>query len=206
MTTLPRCSDLRSPLMTPDSIRGMMPSDTISLCTPRSRLSPRQASTALGMAPIPICSVAPSGISRGDMVRDGHVQIGVRLGRKFGERTRGLDDGGHLGDVQEAIAEAAGHLIVDFNDDVPGAAGGGEGAIDAGAEAHIAVLVRGRCLEESNVERQGSGGEQFLDFAKGKWGYSRRGLHTPPGVHWSRGKDRDGGNGLHIAAASNRLC
>src|ERR1039458_3901647 len=62
-TTLPGWSVLRAPLMTPASISGTTPSGHISLCTPRSLWLERRASTALGMPPIPTCSVAPSGIS-----------------------------------------------------------------------------------------------------------------------------------------------
>ena len=52
-----------SPLMTPFSTSGSTPSANISVWIPRFLWFPSCASTALGMAPIPICSVAPSSIS-----------------------------------------------------------------------------------------------------------------------------------------------
>ena len=49
--------------ITPLSMSGSTPSENISVCTPRCLWLPRQLSTALGMAPMPICRVAPSSTS-----------------------------------------------------------------------------------------------------------------------------------------------
>jgi hypothetical protein len=58
----PGCTDLCRLVMTPFSSSGSSPSLNISVCTARSRLLPRRASTASGMHPMPICSVEPSSI------------------------------------------------------------------------------------------------------------------------------------------------
>ena len=52
-----------TPVITPASARSTTPSENISVWTPRSCLSVRRRRTASGMAPMPICSVAPSGTS-----------------------------------------------------------------------------------------------------------------------------------------------
>lgn len=49
--------------ITPLSISGSTPSVIASVCSPRCLWSARAASTAFGMPPTPIWSVAPSGIS-----------------------------------------------------------------------------------------------------------------------------------------------
>ncbi len=50
------------PFMTPFSMSGITPSLNISVCMPRSRWLVRNDSTASGTAPMPIWSVAPSGM------------------------------------------------------------------------------------------------------------------------------------------------
>ena len=49
--------------MTPFSTSGSTPSANISVWIPRFLWPPSWLSTAFGMAPIPICNVAPSSIS-----------------------------------------------------------------------------------------------------------------------------------------------
>ena len=53
---------LRRPLTTPESIKEMRPSENISVWTPRSFFFLSVASTASGMAPMPIWIVEPSSI------------------------------------------------------------------------------------------------------------------------------------------------
>ena len=62
-TILPRLRSLASPVTTPASTRSTTRSVIISVWIPRSFLSRRNSATAVGMAPIPIWSVAPSGTS-----------------------------------------------------------------------------------------------------------------------------------------------
>ena len=58
--TLPTSRCLRLPLMLPFSSSGSTPSEIISVCRPRSCLSPRNEQTASGTAPMPSCRQSPS--------------------------------------------------------------------------------------------------------------------------------------------------
>jgi len=64
VTMRPAWTRLRRFVIAPLAYRSTKRSENISVCTPRSSRSPSRASTASGIAPIPICSVAPSGTSR----------------------------------------------------------------------------------------------------------------------------------------------
>ena len=134
---------------------------------PRSRRSRRYPSTASGMPPMPVCSVAPSGIREATFAGDAPLQ------RRWAVRpevraaaadvsTIAVD----FADVQERIAERARHLVVHFGDHVPGAARRGQRAVDASAEAQVAVLVGRRGLDEGHVDRHLARGEQPFDFAE----------------------------------------
>ncbi len=59
---LPGCSDFISPSMTPRSTRSITPSEKSSVWTPRCLRSVSSRSTESGTAPIPVWSVAPSGM------------------------------------------------------------------------------------------------------------------------------------------------
>ena len=63
VTILPGRSVFFRPVITPAFASAMTPSDSISVWMPRSLRSLRPLMTASGMRPIPICSVAPSGMS-----------------------------------------------------------------------------------------------------------------------------------------------
>ncbi len=62
--TLPRCRVFRRLVTAPDWTSSRSQSENISVWTPRSRLSRRAWTAALGMAPIPIWIVEPSPTSR----------------------------------------------------------------------------------------------------------------------------------------------
>ncbi len=57
VTVRPGCTCLYLLVMLPFSTRSIRRSENISVCTPRSCLSPSRVSTASGMAPMPICRV-----------------------------------------------------------------------------------------------------------------------------------------------------
>ena len=61
-TSLPRLRTLRSPVTTPASTRSTTASVNISVWMPRSCLWVSSSAVALGIAPMPSWSVAPSGI------------------------------------------------------------------------------------------------------------------------------------------------
>jgi hypothetical protein len=67
----PGCSFFSRLVMAPASARSTTPSENISVWTPRSCLFISRRSTASGMAPMPICSVAPSLNERGHVLADG---------------------------------------------------------------------------------------------------------------------------------------
>ena len=110
--------------------------------------------------------MAPSGISGATLRGDAVLIAGSGRGGKFQQRAGGLDDGRDFADVQEGIAQGAGHLVVDFGDDDAGALRGAEGAVDAGAQAEVAVLVGRRSLDEGDVEGHFAGPEELLDFTE----------------------------------------
>ena len=62
VTILLRCVAFSVPVITPPSTRSIIPSPSSSVCTPSSLWSPSRPSTQSGTAPMPACSVAPSGI------------------------------------------------------------------------------------------------------------------------------------------------
>ena len=106
------------------------------------------------------------GDQRRDVARDPVLQVGVGFGRQFEQRARRLDHGGEFGDVQEAVAERPRHLVVDFGDDVAGAACRRQRAIDRRPQAHEAVRIGRRHLHQDHIERHGAAGEQIFDFAE----------------------------------------
>ena len=84
----------------------------------------------------------------------------------LGQRVRGLDDGVRLADVKEGIAQRAGRLVVDLDDEVARAVGAGQADVDARSQAHVAVIV-GRCaLDERDVDGNRAAAEQALDFVQ----------------------------------------
>src|ERR1700690_4241835 len=114
-----------------------------------------------------------AGLKHGDVGDDpGNVgRYGVMDGRDpallvLGQGVRGLDDGLRLADVNERVAESAGRLIVDFDDEVAGAVWAGEGDVNAGAQAHVAVVVGRGALDQRDVDGDDAGLEQALDFVE----------------------------------------
>ncbi len=70
----------------PRSIRGTTPSVMASVCSPRCLWFVSAASTAFGMPPTPIWSVAPSGMSSA-MWRP--MRLSISLGTQVGSSTSG---------------------------------------------------------------------------------------------------------------------
>ena len=80
--------------------------------------------------------------------------------------TGGLDDGIDVVDVDEAVAVGARHLIVDLGDHEMCALGGGQGGVDADAEAAEAVRIGRRNLDQGDIEGHGSAFEQVFNLAE----------------------------------------
>ena len=151
---LPRCSVFASLVMTPCSKRSIRPSENISVWMPRLRFWVRKSSTASGISPIPICSVAPSSMSSAmcePMARDTSLGLpgtGSSTGRRSISTTRD-----ELRDVDEAVAERTRHLAVDQRDHRRRALRRRLRALDADAVGAESVIVGGRDVNERDVHR-----------------------------------------------------
>ena len=106
------------------------------------------------------------GDQAGHLSSDGVVQFGDRVARILAERMRGFHEGIHAADMEERVAERARALVVDLHDGAAGALRGGQGGVDAGPQAHVAVRVGWRALQQADIDGQGAGAKQFLDFAE----------------------------------------
>ncbi len=94
------------------------------------------------------------------------MQVGDLRPLHGAQRTRGFDDDVEIVDVNVAVAVGARHLVIDLGDHEAGLMGGGQGGIDADAEAAEAVGVGRRDLHERDIERHGAADEQFFDLAE----------------------------------------
>ena len=157
---------LRAPVSTPASISGITPSDTSSLCTARSLRSMSMGNTASGMPPMPVCSTAPSSI-RPATLRAMAICRSVTIGlSQSAQGTRRLDKGIDVVDVNEAVAIGARHVVVDLRDHVFGAFRGGQGGVDAYAEAAESVGIGRGDFDQGHVNGHGPALKQSLDFAQ----------------------------------------
>ena len=78
--------------------------------------------------------------------------------------------------MQEAVAQGAGHILIDLGDDQVRGLGGGLGVVHGNAQAHIAVCIGGRALEQGHV------GPQVLPQEAGNFGKIYRGeIHAALG-------------------------
>src|SRR5579872_6263652 len=98
--------------------------------------------------------------------RDAFVQGRWLLDGQFKEWPVLLHSRRNLADVKEAIAQASGHPLVDFRNDMTGAMRGRQAAIDAGSEAEESMLVRGAGLDKRNIEGQLAVSKEIFDFAQ----------------------------------------
>ena len=138
--------------MFPACARSTTPSENISVWTPRSCLSPSRRSTASGMAPMPICSVAPSSTSAATWRPIVCSTSSGSTPRMNVEWTRRAHERVNAAERHQGVAERARHLCVDFRDDQARALRGGERGIDRRAERAVTVAVRRRELEEGHVD------------------------------------------------------
>ena len=90
------------------------------------------------------------------------LQIDLRSGAGSGHLANGrvaaLHDAGDPGDVDAVLhaAEAAGHIGVDFDDDLLGLFADSAQMRSAGAEVEVAVLVHRRHLKDGDIQRVGA--------------------------------------------------
>jgi hypothetical protein len=113
---------------------------------------------------MPSCNVGHQG---GDVGGDTVVQVvGARFARQLKQGTGCFDERVDLTDMQEAVAAGARHVIIHFGDDQLAGAGRGERAIDAGAEAEVAVVVGRGHLHQHDVERHFARQKEAFDFAE----------------------------------------
>ena len=161
-------------VMAPHSIRSIIQSLNISVWMPRSFLSLRYSARACGMRPMPHSMVQPSSTRRAmfsPMRR--RTFVGFRDGDFDDVLVKG-DETIDGVDVDEAVAEGAGHTGVDLGDDVFGVGGGGLDDIDGDAEAAQAVDV-GRGDGDQAPRREGFCRFRIRrGFRTGRSGYSRR--------------------------------
>src|ERR1035437_307263 len=94
-------------------------------------------------------------------VQAGHLVVGV-----FHQRVRGFDERIHAAHVQKGVPQRTRHLVVDFHDQVAGALRHRNRDIDAGAEAHVAVMIGRRALQQGHIDGQGAGPEQVFDLSQ----------------------------------------
>jgi hypothetical protein len=172
---LPRWRFLRRLVITPASSRARIPSPNISVCTPRSFLSPSCCTTASGMAPMPICRVAPSGIISATYrpIASSTGPSGGWAARRAGRST--LHDRRHLRDVDVAVTEAERHLRVHLEDDGARAFDRCHRVVRREAEREVAVLVHRRGAGEDDVAGQQPAPEQL-----GHLGEVRGAVVDPP--------------------------
>ena len=87
-----------------------------------------------------------------------HAVLGQRVG-----------DGHHvrqLGDMDEAVAEGAGHAVVDFRDDDPGGFCGGLGDAHLDAEAAEPMGIGRTYMDQRHVERENAAPEKARNFGQ----------------------------------------
>ena len=165
-TTLPGCSVLRAPLITPASISGTTPSGHISLWMPRSRRSPSPASTALGMPADADLEGGAIGDQLGDVLarRAAAPASGGSASSSRSGRDTGHDGGGPRLTWRKVSPSARGirsFISTMTCDALPGR---GQGAIGADAQAEKAVLRRAARSGPSATSMGSSSLEEPLDL------------------------------------------
>jgi len=104
---------------------------------------------------------------RGDVPPDGPSHLPDLRGlRKLQHRPVDLDDVGELGDVDERVAQGAGHLLVRQGDHDARPLGRRLGALHAHPVGAEAVLVRGADVDQRHVHRQDPFREEAGDLAE----------------------------------------
>ena len=112
----------------------------------------------------------------GDVLANGPLHVADLGGCQLDDGGVGLHQAADLGDVQEAVAQGAGHVLIDLGDDQVGGLGSGLGVVHGNAQAHIAVRIGGRALEQGHV------GPQVLPQEAGNFGKIHRGeIHAALG-------------------------
>ena len=90
--------------------------------------------------------------------------------------------------MQKAVAQGAGHILIDLGDDQVGGLGSGLGVVHGNAQAHIAVRIGGRALEQGHV------GPQVLPQEAGNFGKIHRSeIHTALGSGGAGGAAQEEG-------------
>ena len=135
------------------STSASTPSESISVWMPRSLRSLERASTASGMRPMPICSVAPSGIRLRDVAAD------LRGRRRRAARTRSSGSGSSTGTRcamrstwRNESPSVRGICGLTSAMTSVGRVDGRADDVDGDAEAHVAVRVGRAHLDERDVD------------------------------------------------------
>ena len=178
VTTLPVWMLLRRPVTTPPSTRSTMPSENISVCTPRSCLLASSGVSACGISPMPICKVAPSRISVATLRA---ISRQTASGSPAGSSSSGVvagDERVDVAHVDEAVAVRARHRRVDLGEHDVGGLERAPHHVDRDAEADIAGAVGGRDLDQRDVDLDPAAAEQRRDL-----GQEDRRVVGLPGAH-----------------------
>ena len=143
VTILLRCVAFSVPVITPPSTRSIMPSPSSSVCTPSSLWSPSRPSTQSGTAPIPACSVAPSGIRSATSAAMARSRSPMGWAGQLGRRVVGLAEADQVAHVQLVAAEGARQPRVDLHEERH-LADQRRRVLGVGRQREVAVAVRGR--------------------------------------------------------------
>ena len=114
-----------------------------------------------GEGPDPDLEGGAVGDHRGDALRDPDLDRVRGFRHQLPQRSRHRDDRRDATDVEPGVTQRVWHLIVHLDQHARCVGGGGEGAVGAGAEGQEPVLIRGRGLDQRDVDAQLVGEETF---------------------------------------------
>ncbi len=106
------------------------------------------------------------GNKRGNIARDAHMHVAHRFDGEFEQRPAGLNNRGDVAYMDDIISVRAGHPLVDFSDNQLCASRRGEHAFNRGSQAHEAVLVGRRKLQQRHIDGQRAALDQVFNFAE----------------------------------------
>ena len=117
VTILPGSSVFLRPVITPASTSCITPSESISVCTPRSCAVAERGEHGVGDPADADLQRGAVGDQRARPARPiARVDLVERLGRALGQRRVDRHQPGDAVDVEERVAERARHLRVDLGD------------------------------------------------------------------------------------------
>ena len=161
---MPGSTVLRRPVTMPASASSITPSESISVWIPRSRRSVRAARVASGILPIPICSVAPSGISEATLRPISRLTSSSGSGAPLGQRHVHRHELRDAVDVEEGVPEGARHVGVDLGEDQVGGIHGRAHDVDRHAEADEAEAVGRAHLDQGDVDVHAARSDELRDL------------------------------------------